>query len=116
MAGDAHIVDRPDGQMVPPDLLAKVIAYYDPVEVILFGSQARASTGPDSDVDLMILVDDDTPKEKLSWRGLTEARRGYREPVDLLACPVSVFRARARIAGSFAHTIKAEGIVVYERR
>lgn len=85
MVEDVRTVDRPDAPIVPPDLLAKVIAYYDPVQVILFGSQARGDRGPDSDVDLM-------------------------------ACPVSVFRARARISGSFAETITAEGVVVYERR
>lgn len=33
-------------------------------EIILYGSQARGDAGPDSDIDLLILVD----KEKLSYQ------------------------------------------------
>ena len=36
-------------------------AYFNPRRVILFGSHARGDARPDSDHDLLVIVDDDTP-------------------------------------------------------
>ena len=44
---------------VPADLLDAVVAYFRPLRVVLFGSAARGDTGPDSDIDLFVILDDD---------------------------------------------------------
>lgn len=102
--------------LVPEELLRSVVAYFNPRRVIVFGSAARGEAGEDSDIDLLIVVDDDAPKELLSWRALWEARKGYRGAVDLIASRDSVLTERAKAIGSFAHTILEEGAVVYERQ
>ena len=38
---------------VPPALLDAIVRYYDPIQIILFGSQARGDAGSDSDWDLL---------------------------------------------------------------
>jgi uncharacterized protein len=106
--------DRRDEQ-VPRELLDGIVTYFEPVEVILFGSRARGGAGPDSDVDLLVVLDDDAPAAKLSLRALHEARRDYHRPVDLFACREGEFRARARVPGSLPHLIAREGAVVYRR-
>lgn len=90
-------------------------AYYQPHKVILFGSQARGEAGEDSDIDLFIVVDDDTPPERLSWRGKYEARKTYHQAVDIVACRPSVFERKRGVVGSLSHTADQEGVVVYER-
>jgi predicted nucleotidyltransferase len=100
---------------VPSDLLDAVVARLKPRRVILFGSAARGDSGPDSDIDLLVVVDDDVPAELLGWRALWEARRGYPGAVDLIACRDSVFRERADIVGSLPWIVATEGVVVYER-
>ena len=50
---------------VPRDLLEPVVDYFRPQRVILFGSWARGEAARDSDIDLLVIVDDDTPAEKL---------------------------------------------------
>ncbi len=104
-----------DKNAVPNKLRDQLVAYFNPRQIILFGSAARGDTGPDSDLDLAIILDDDCPAEKLSWRALGEARRGYHDPVDIIACRESVFREREHIIGSLAHIVTNEGVVVYER-
>lgn len=99
----------------PPELLDPVIAYFDPRRIILFGSQARGEAGADSDYDLLVVVDDDTPKEKLRLEAGFESRRSYRHPADVVPCRESTFRRRALIPGTLCHTAATEGIVVYER-
>lgn len=100
---------------VPEDLLASVVAYFKPRRVILFGSRARGEADEDSDIDLLVVLDNDAPRELLSWRALWEARKDYRGAVDLVPCRESVFRERADVVGSLPWIAVTEGVVVYER-
>lgn len=100
----------------PSALIDAVVAYFNPRRIILFGSHARGEAGPDSDFDLLVVVDEDTPDEKLRLEAGYEARRGYRQPVDVVPCRESTFRRRARLPGTLCHTAATEGVVVYERR
>lgn len=101
---------------VPEDLLRPVVAYFSPRKVILFGSHARGEAGPDSDYDLLVVLDDDAPPEKLSWQARHEARKTYHRAVDILACRQSVFDRKRGVVGSLPHTADQEGVVVYERQ
>ena len=101
--------------VVPSELLDSVVAYFRPRRVILFGAAARGDTGPDSDIDLLVELDDDAPPEKLTFEAGYEARRSYRRPVDIIPCRASVLASRARAIGSFAHIVLRDGVVVYER-
>lgn len=101
---------------VPDDLLRPVVAYFAPCKVILFGSYARGEAGPDSDYDLLVVIDDDAPPEKLSWQARYEARKTYHQAVDIVACRASVFERKRTVVGSLPHTADYEGVVVYERQ
>ncbi|WP_395455088.1 nucleotidyltransferase family protein [Azospirillum melinis] len=98
---------------VPDELLRPVIAHFQPRKVILFGSQARGDAGKDSDYDLFVIVEDDTPPERLSWRSKYEARKTYHRAVDIVACRASVFERKRGVAGSLSHIADREGVVVY---
>ncbi|MGQ0665113.1 MAG: nucleotidyltransferase family protein [Pseudomonadota bacterium] len=100
---------------VPEALLNSVIAYFNPRRVILFGSAARGEVGPDSDYDLLVIVDDDTPKERRTLRAGFEASRSYPRSADVIPCRESIFQRQSKIIGSLAHTIAQEGVVVYAR-
>jgi predicted nucleotidyltransferase len=102
--------------VVPPELLDPVVAHFKPQRVILFGSRARGDSGQDSDIDLLVVVDDDTPREAFSAKSVYEARRFYHGAVDILPCRASVLASRARAKGSFADIVLREGVTVYERR
>jgi len=102
--------------LVPEALLRSIVAEFAPQRVILFGSAARDAAGPDSDLDLLVVLDDDVSLEKLSGRAVHAARRGYSEPVDIIPCRASVLQERARAKGSFADIILRDGITIYERQ
>ena len=99
--------------IVPPELLDRVVAYFRPQRVILFGSAARGEAGPDSDIDLLVIVDDDTPAEKLTWRAGYEAQQSYREPVDVFPMRADTFERNRNIVGTLAAEADTDGIVVY---
>jgi predicted nucleotidyltransferase len=102
-------------QRLPAGLLDRIITQLNPQRVIVFGSQATGKTHKDSDWDLLVIVDDHTPTERINWRGIHEARQGVRGAIDLIPCRESTFRARADIVGSLPWTAATKGIVVYDR-
>ena len=102
--------------LVPAELLDRVVAHFRPQRVILFGSTARGEAGEESDIDLLVVVDDDTPREALGAKSIYQARSGYHGAVDILPCRASVLAARARAKGSFADVVLREGVTVYERQ
>ena len=101
--------------LVPPELLDPVVAYFNPRQVILFGSRARGDAHRDSDIDLLVVVDDDTPAERLTIRAGIDSRMSYRHPADVIPCRESTFRRKARIAGTLAYEAAHAGTVIYER-
>ena len=100
---------------VPETLIRSIVATYAPRRIVLFGSQAQRAADTDSDLDLLVVLDDDAPPEALSWRRRHEARKGYGGAVDIIPCRAYVLAERARAAGSFADTIVKNGAIVYER-
>jgi len=50
---------------VPQTLIDSIVRTYAPRRVVLFGSQVRDTANADSDLDLLIVLDDDVPAETL---------------------------------------------------
>jgi predicted nucleotidyltransferase len=101
--------------LVPPELLDPVVAYFQPRRVILFGSVALGEAGPDSNIDLPVVLDDDAPKEKLTIRADVECRIIAR-PTLSLAERRPIAGRMARIAGTLAYEAKLASVVIYERK
>ncbi len=97
---------------VPRELLNPVVAYFKPQRVILFGSRARGEATRDSDIDLLVIVDDDTPTEKLTWRDGFEAHR-LRRAADIFPMRAETFERDRAIVNTLAAEADSDGIVVY---
>jgi len=101
--------------LVPPELLNPVVAYFKPRRVIVFGSVARGDAGSDSDIDLLVVLDDDAPKEKLTYKAGMEACGSYADGADVIPCREDTYRRFSKIVGTLPYAARTEGIVVYER-
>jgi predicted nucleotidyltransferase len=91
------------------------VAYFRPRRVVRFGSVARGEAGPDSDIDLLVILDDDAPAEKVTVRAGREARRSYREPADVVPVRAHTYQTRSHIPGTLSRAAALEGIVINER-
>jgi HEPN domain-containing protein len=100
-------------RLVPRALLDPIVDFFKPQRVILFGSAARGEAGPDSDIDLMVVVDDDAPPEMLTSQARNQARRGYRRPADVFPIRAATFERNRNIVGTLAAEADIDGIVVY---
>jgi uncharacterized protein len=99
--------------LVPRELLDPVVEYFKPRRVILFGSRARGEATRDSDIDLLVIVDDDTPPEKLTWRARHEARRSYSRGADVFPMRAEIFERDRTIVGTLAAEADVDGVVVF---
>ena len=96
-------------------LLDRVVRHFGPQEVILFGSHARGTAGPDSDYDLLVILDDDAPVELRRLSAGLEARRGWRGAADIVPMTRAGFERRRRVVGTLADIAAHDGRSVYVR-
>lgn len=91
----------------------RLVRALNPCRIYLFGSRARGDCGPDSDLDILVLVE--RPKEplyRLAQRGY-RALRGVAGAVDVVVWEVETFDARRRFKASFPATVEREGTLLY---
>jgi predicted nucleotidyltransferase len=95
------------------EIVRRLAAAYHPLQIYLFGSQARGTAGPDSDYDLLVVVPDDAPPElrrsKLAYQSLW----GVRVSKDVLVGTEGWFQARVSVAASLPATVMREGKLLY---
>lgn len=85
-------------------------------QVVLFGSYARREATEDSDVDLLVITEQDSPGVKLGTEMRRVAAHFYPMPLDLvLRSRASVEQWRA-VPYSLVHEALREGSVLYDRR
>lgn len=102
-------------RLVPDDLVRSVVRYFRPQRIILFGSRARGYASPDSDYDLLVVVDDDVPPELLTLDAGFRAALPFPRAADVIPCRSTTYDRRSHIVGTLCHTAHNEGVVVYER-
>ncbi len=94
-------------------LLERIVAVLAPEAVYLFGSRARGDSRFDSDYDLLVVVPDDTAREKILLTSTYRMTRGTGIPADIIACRRHWFdRSRNRV-GTLSYKATHEGILVY---
>ena len=96
------------------EITRRLVEFYRPVRVYLFGSAARGDSGPDSDLDFLVVLPDDAPKEQLRG-GAYSQLRDIREAVDVIPWRQTDFEGRAAyVRASLPATVIREGRLLYD--
>jgi predicted nucleotidyltransferase len=111
--GRIHYAGRTLAEWVP-DVVHDLVAAAQPLRVLLFGSVARGIDGPDSDIDLLVVLPgvERSRRHELTVtlaRAITEP-----VPVDLLVTDPAEIGERGDLPGILRVALR-EGRVVYER-
>lgn len=93
----------------------RLVDQFHPSRIILFGSQARGQASPDSDVDLIVLFDQEAGIDVALTGRMHESLRGIRLAFDLVPMSVSQFSLHSQIVGTLAYPAAREGRVLYQR-
>ena len=98
-------------------VVERIVAGYDPEEIIVFGSWAWGQPGEGSDLDLFIVKDD--PRRPIDRQvSVIRLFRGVhpRPPVDIFVFRPAERDERVRLGDPFLKKILKEGKCVYVRQ
>jgi|HubBroStandDraft_1064217.scaffolds.fasta_scaffold314612_1 predicted nucleotidyltransferase len=103
-----------NAQEIIQEMVRRIVEKFNPIQIILFGSYAQGTAGPDSDVDLLVVMPiDNSHKEKNVEVSLVLNAMGIAKDVFVVT-PEEVQKYRD-IVGSIIKTAVHEGKVLYER-
>lgn len=106
---------RPLRDWVGP-VVEDIVRACDPLEVILFGSLARGDEGPDSDIDLLVVLPEVPAERRVDVTAEIHAAITVPVPVSVLVTDPTEVARRGHLRGWVLYAaLHGEGVVVYER-
>jgi len=93
----------------------KIVEYFQPKKIILFGSYAYGTPTEESDLDLLIIKESDLPT-RLQNRRVRKLLAGSGIPVDVLVKTPHEFEVYKDIIGTVIYPASKFGKVLYEER
>ncbi|MGB4333726.1 MAG: nucleotidyltransferase domain-containing protein [Chromatiaceae bacterium] len=107
-----------DLDKIARDIIDATVGAVAPERIVLFGSRARGDSGPDSDLDLLVVARDSfTPEHTRQGdlRRIRQAIRPFRLPVDVLLYSRDEFDTWRQSSNHVIGRSLREGLTVYER-
>lgn len=95
-------------------MVQRIVERFQPLRIVLFGSHARGEGGPDSDVDLLVVLPQVVShrSERLKIRA---ALNGIGLAKDVVVATPEEIEAKRDLVGTIIYPALREGRVLYER-
>jgi uncharacterized protein len=104
--------------MTPADCIKvmaeRIVRDYDPVKIILFGSHARGEAGPESDIDLLVVLPEVANKRQAAV-AIRRLLTDLPVPKDIVVTTPEEIARRGDLVGTVLRPALREGKVLYER-
>jgi len=115
IATKIHPIGFPPVSKTLPQAVKKIAETLKPEKIILFGSYAYGNPTPDSDVDLLVIMD--TRKSAKDCRlAISRLLIPRPFPVDIIVKKPKEIEYALKTNSVFTKEIYTKGIVLYERR
>jgi len=108
------MAERVDVQAAIALMVHRLVAQFQPERIILFGSHARGTAGPDSDVDLLVILPV-TGSKRAKQIEMRVALHDIRVPKDIIVATPEEVARRGHIVGTLMRPALQEGKVLYVR-
>ncbi len=92
----------------------RIVQQFDPLRIILFGSQARGDAGPWSDVDLLVVLPEVANKRDAAV-AVRRALGNFTVSKDIIVTTPDEIARRGDLIGTILRPALQEGKVLYER-
>jgi uncharacterized protein len=104
--------------MTPADCIKvmaeRIVRDCDPVKIILFGSHARGEAGPESDIDLLVVLPEVANKRQAAV-AIRRLLTDLPVPKDIVVTTPEEIARRGDLVGTVLRPALREGKVLYER-
>jgi predicted nucleotidyltransferase len=94
------------------EMVDRIVRQFEPEKVILFGSYATGKAGPDSDVDLLVIMSFSGSK-RLKRLEVRMALHDIVASKDIVVVTPEEFASRKDIVGTIEYPASREGKVLY---
>lgn len=101
-------------QVTIAEMVRRIVERFHPERIVLFGSHARGTAGPHSDVDLLVVMQPHGPKRRraVEIHGLLA---GMGVPKDVIVVTPEEFDAYRDAPGTVIRTAWQEGKILHDR-
>jgi len=103
-----------DAQEKIAQMVRRIVERFHPEKIILFGSHARGTGGPDSDVDLLVVMPVEGSKRAKTVE-IGVALHDIRIPKDIIVVTPDEMAKYGDIVGHIIYPALREGKVLYDR-
>lgn len=104
--------------MIASDVVEKmaqrIVERFAPHKIIAFGSWARGETGPDSDIDLLVIMPYLGSKRDCQV-AIRRELKDFQVPKDIVVANSEEIAQKSAINGLIYKTALSEGVTLYER-
>lgn len=97
------------------EVTKRIVESFKPQKIILFGSYASGTPTEESDLDLLIIKDSDSPSRQQN-RKVRQIISDLRVPVDVIVKTPEEFQTYKDIIGTIIYPANKFGKVIYESR
>ena len=94
------------------EIVNRIVDSVHPLRIILFGSAARGDAGPESDLDIMVVMPDGTHRRHTA-QDLYQRMIGVNAAVDIVVATPSDLQKHGQTIGLIYKTVLREGKEVY---
>lgn len=91
-----------------------LVAEFNPIRIVMFGSHARGDARPDSDLDLLVVVPRMAHKRELA-AAMLRSLRGICANIEVIPSDPAEIARRGDMPGDILRSALREGRTVYER-